>query len=193
MASRSANTEPREQVAGVPASETILVGIVLRPQALHGEVRIQIHSDVPDRFDPGRELWLRVGDGTPRRAKVASFRPIRGGGIVRFEGYRDRNQAEALRGARLEVSETDVPPAPEGLYYHFQLIGCRCIDARDGDLGEVTELVEDGGGLLLEVVQDGRVLSIPFVEPFLTQVDVENRQIRFQLPPGLIETCASKS
>lgn len=192
MLSRSANTEP-PQAAGESSPEAVLVGIVVRPQALRGEVRIQILSDVPDRFEPGRELLLRVGHQSPRRVQIASFRPVRGGGVIRFEGWEDRDQAETLRGARLEVLQTDVPPAPPGLYYHFELVGCRCIDVRRGDLGEVTDLVENGGGLILEVERDGRLLSIPFVEPFLETVDVEQRKIHLQLPAGLVETCVSKS
>ena len=193
MGSRFASPEPATETGVDGSSETILVGIVIRPQALRGEVRIQIHSDVPDRFAPGRELLVLAGEGPPRRVRIASSRPVRGGAVIRLEGYRDRDQAEELRGARLAVRPSDVPPAPEGHYYHFELLGCRCIDARHGELGEVTELVEDGGGTLLEVEGEGRSLSIPFVEPFLETVDVERHEIRLRLPPGLVETCASRS
>ena len=76
---------------------------------------------------------------------------------------------------------------------HREQYGCRCRDAAAGDLGEVVDLVEDGGGLLL-VVDDGqRRVPVPFVRAFLRRVDPEGREIELELPPGLLEACASRS
>jgi len=194
MDSRSENREGFPGDAGEEGSQdSVLVGIVIRPQALRGEVRIQIHSDVEGRFAAGQELLLKVAGQAPQTVLVESFRPIRGGGVIRFDGYTDRNQVETLRGARLEVGSDQVPAAPEGLFYHFELVGCQCIDGEFGDLGRVRDVVEDGGGLLLEVEGGGRKLSVPFVESFVDSVDVREREIRLQLPPGLVEICTSKS
>jgi 16S rRNA processing protein RimM len=124
---------------------------------------------------------------------VAASRPHRGGLLVRFAGIDDRDAAERLRGAGLAVERERVPAAPPGAYYHFELVGCRCRDRREGDLGEVVDLVEDGGGLLL-VVDDGRRrVPVPFVGRFIRKVDVAAGQIEVELPPGLVETCASGS
>jgi len=209
MGSRSASSEG-SSAAGVGDSgawlsgdpnDRVLVGRVTRAHGLQGEVKVEILSDVPDRFDPGRELLLSAEGRSAQTVLIASFRPIRGGAIVRFDGCQTREQAEILRGGRLEVPRSEVPAAPAGLYYHFDLVGCRCFDADRGELGEVTAVVEDGGGVLLEVAmppdgagaETGRILSVPFVEAFLESVDIAHKQIRCRLPPGLVETCASRS
>ncbi len=189
MGSRSASPERSQP----PGEGSVLVALVTRAHGIRGEVRIEIHSDVEGRFDPGRELTLSVAGAAPRAVRIERFRPARGGGIVRFGGWQTREQAEALRGARLEVPAAQVPAAPAGLYYHFDLVGCRCLDAEHGDLGEVTAVVEDGGGILLEVAGAGRNLPVPFVDPFLESVDVAGKVIHLRLPPGLVETCASRS
>ena len=170
--------------------DLVLVGRVIRPHGIRGEVKVEIWSDVPDRFDPGRELLLTT-EG--RTARIASFRRIPGGAILRFDGCRNRDQAEIFRGNRLRVPRSDVPAAPAGLYYHFDLVGCLCVDADHGELGEVTAVVEDGGGVLLEVARAGRILPVPFVEAFLESVDVVRKQIRLRLPRGLVEACESRS
>ena len=113
--------------------------------------------------------------------------------MIRFAGCETRDQAEELRRARLEVDRSQIPAAPAGLYYHFELVGCRCVDAQLGELGEVAAVVEDGGGVLLEVRSGDRILPVPFVEAFLEEVDVDRQLLRLKLPPGFIETCASKS
>lgn len=196
MGSKSAKPEPpsqRRPAAAPRGDERVLVGEIHRAHGLRGEVKVEVHSDIAERFDRGQELLLVEGRRPPRRLRVRSSRPAKGGLLVGFEGISDRDQAEALRGARLEVEATDVPEPPDGFYYYFQLQGCRCVDAELGELGEVVDVVEDGGGVLLEVAQLDEKLLLPFVDAFLVQVDIEGRRIDWKLPPGLVETCASKS
>ena len=125
--------------------------------------------------------------------RVASFRPARGGGLIAFEGFEDRDRAEALRGYSLEVERSQVPEAPEGHYYFFDLVGCECHDRQAGPLGRVDDVIEDGGGVLLSVCRGSRTLLVPFVDAFLDTVDIEGKTITFDLPEGLIEACVSES
>ncbi|HSM52451.1 MAG TPA: ribosome maturation factor RimM, partial [Thermoanaerobaculia bacterium] len=113
--------------------------------------------------------------------------------LVELAGLTDRDAAEELRGCWLEVPAAAVPPAPEGSFYFFELVGCRCHDRLAGDLGEVVDLLEDGGGLLLLLERPGARLLVPFVERFLLRVDPAGRRIELDLPPGLVETCTSPS
>lgn len=165
---------------------------------------MEVLTDVAERFAPGSELWLSrrvAGSGTEtaveRRLRIAARREHRGNRgsvlLLRFEGLEDRTAIEELRGAYLEIETPVGVEAPEGTYFHYQLLGCRCCDRREGELGEVVDLVEDGGGLILIVAGEGQVVPVPFVASFLRQIDVEARRIELDLPPGLVETCAFRS
>lgn len=194
MVSKSASREPPPSAA--PGTDTVLVGRVIRPHGVRGELRVEVWSDVPARFEPGSELLLMTRErpeGTPETVRIDASRPVRGGRLIRLAGYESRDQAERVRGARLAVERDRVPAAPVGSYYHFELVGCRCFDSHHGDLGRVAELVEDGGGFLLEVIRGERRLLVPFVAPFLERVDVVSGRIDLRLPPGLVEACASGS
>jgi 16S rRNA processing protein RimM len=172
--------------------ETVAVGRVLRPHGVRGEVAVEVLSDVPGRLAAGSRLLLVREGEPPRPVTVASERPQRAGALVRFQGVEDRDGAAELRGAWLEVDRARVPAPPAGSYYRYQLVGCRCAVGGE-DLGEVTEVVEDGGGLLLVVSDGSRQVPVPFVASFLRAVDVEAGRIELDLPPGLVETCASRS
>lgn len=172
----------------------MVVGRVLGPHGVRGEVAVELWTDNPSRFEPGATLLADPGGSL----EVAESRPHRGVVLVRFAGVEDRDAADALRGLELAVPATSVGGAPEGSYYHFQLLGCRVRDLAAGDLGEVVDLAEDGGGLILLVegeIEGGgrRRVPVPFVAAMLRRVDVERREIEVALPEGLVETCASRS
>jgi 16S rRNA processing protein RimM len=112
---------------------------------------------------------------------------------VRFDGVGDRDQAQELHGAVLEVDRSEAPPRPDGEVYFYQLVGCRCRDRTAGDLGEIVEVVEDGGGALLIAAQGSRQVPIPFVASFITRLDLEAGELDLDLPAGLVEACASES
>lgn len=190
MASSSSKTE-----VGRKLPDRILVGLVLRPHGVRGAVVVEAHSDTPGRLGAGSELELVTRDGRRSAVRVEESAPAaRGARRLRLLGVDSREAAEALRGARLEIARERVPAPPEGALYQFELLGCRCFDRRAGELGEVTDVLADGGGWLLVVERPGGGrLPLPFVERFVTGIDRERGRIDWDLPEGLIEACASRS
>jgi 16S rRNA processing protein RimM len=181
----------------------ILVGVIVRPHGIRGEVAVRLHSDNPERFAKGATLLTA---SPPRRAGVPATLtvdravPHRAGLRVAFEGVSGRDAAEALAGVELLVPRSAVPEAAAGSYYLFDLVGSRAFDEREGDLGTVIELVEDGGGWLVVVESEDegggrgvRRIALPFAEEFLVRVDREAKRIDWRLPEGLVEACASRS
>jgi 16S rRNA processing protein RimM len=187
MASSSSKTEDR------PLPEQVVVGRVVRPHGVRGEVVVEPLTDLASRYDAGRRLGCRAGSAR-RVLTVSRSRPGTAGLIVAFAEIGDREAAEALRGGELEVDRAEVPPAKAGEYYYYELVGARCVDEREGELGRVVDLAEGPAGLLLWVEDEtGRRLPLPFVERFVAGVDRAARRIDWRLPEGLIAACASRS
>lgn len=206
MASTSASDGNKTRAAGArgiadDSLEGIHVGRVLRPHGLRGELKVEVWSDVEERFDVGKSLRVEHG-GRWRRLEIVGSRRDRGSVLLKLATIEDRDASEALRGAILSVDAAEVPEPPEGFYYHYQLVGCRCVDIADGgsvseggrELGVVREVIEDGGGHLLKVESAERAaVLVPFVDVFLRLVDIDRHLIVVELPEGLIETCTSAS
>ena len=197
MASKSSTTDASTTDAPPPTS--VIVGEIRRPHGVRGEVVVEPQTDRPDRFRPGSELWVTdPGEAAPPRVvRVAASRSYREVLLVRFEGLEDRDAVEPLRGTRLEAEPGEAAELEgvleEGTFFYYQLHGCRCRDRGHGELGEVVDVVEDGGGLLLVVEGERGRLPVPFVRALVTEVDVEDKRIELDLPPGLIEACTSRS
>jgi 16S rRNA processing protein RimM len=173
--------------------DAVVVGRVLKPHGVRGEVVVEVISDVPGRFRTGAKLVVSTADGQREVATIAAVGQAGSAARIKLEGVEDRDTAETLRGALFEVQRGEVPSAPDGSYYYFELVGCHCHDEAEGDLGRVVEILEDGGGLLLKVESEHRQILLPFVKAYLRQVDIPGRRIEFCLPEGLIETCGSRS
>jgi 16S rRNA processing protein RimM len=186
MTSRSESREKGEDAAG-RSGERVAVGRVVAAHGLRGEVVVEVLSDVPGRFAPGASLLLTLAGTAPRRLAVVSSRPHKDHLLVRLETVEDRNAAEALRGGLLEVPLAEVPPAPEGSYYWFELVGLRCADRAAGELGRVVEVLEGGGGVLLRLEGPRGELLLPFVEAYQPAVDLPAGRIDWVLPPGFLE------
>ena len=174
------------------ASESIVVGRILRAHGVKGEVSVLVESDVPGRFAVGSRLTAVAGRSR-RQLEIVAVRRHQRRLLVRFLGVEAREEADSLRGSSLEITADRVPPSAPGSYYFFELVGCRCEARAAGPLGRVVDVIEDGGGLLLEVVSGQKSRLIPFVERFLVAVDIEAQRIELDLPPGLIEICESRS
>ena len=176
-----------------PLPETVLVGRILRAHGVRGEVLVEVLSDNPRRFAVGSELLAARAGRALGKVTIRAAHPHPAGLRIAFAEATDRTAAAALTGAELEADRASVPAAAPGAYYLFELVGCRCRDRLAGELGEVTDALEDGGGWLLEVTRGDRQLLVPFVESFVLAVDRQGRTIDLDLPEGLIEACTSRS
>lgn len=188
MSSKSSKTDPARSLP-----ETVEVARIRRPHGVRGALLVEVESDVESRFHPGARLLLRGPGQTARTLTVSAASPHRNGLLLRFDELADLDAVQDLRGCPLEVPIDEVPARPQDGWYFFELLGCRCVDRLAGDLGEVVEILEDGGGVMLRVEGDGRGLLVPFARAFVVAVDVDGGTIELDLPEGLLETCAFRS
>lgn len=162
-------------------SERLVVGRVVKPHGIRGEVSIEVLSDAPDRFDPGSKMRARDVD-----VVVATSRPHQGRLLVRFEGIEDRNGAEDLRGALLTIAESEAQLLGEWSFYPHDLHGCIVADEDGTVIGTMVRVEESPANDLWVVDAGGREVLIPAVRAIVAAVDVEARRITVRLPEGLL-------
>ncbi len=177
-----------------PLPETVVVARILRARGLQGELVTEVLSDVPGRLAVGARCLLTGGPAQPTRwVEIVAQRPHPQGALLRLRGVETREAATALHGLQLEIERPVEVERPPGVYFEYELIGCRCSDRATGELGVLDDLVVNGGGQLLRIVGERGVLLVPFVESFVEAVDIAGRTIALRLPAGLLETCVSRS
>jgi 16S rRNA processing protein RimM len=171
-------------------SEMVLVGTIVRPHALRGEVIVQPETDYPEeRFRPGSVVLAVAGSGliAPRELTVEEARAHLGRLIVAFAGVTRIEDAEELRGTELRVAADQLTELPPGRFYYHDLIGCEVVTTAGATVGRVVRI--DGGGtasLLAVRGARGEVL-IPLAEEICAEIDVAARRVVIAAPEGLLD------
>jgi len=98
------------------------------------------------------------------------------------------SDAELLIGSELQVLSTQRADLEPGWNYISDLIGCVVLDhARE--IGRIED-VQFGAGeapLLMVANAAGKKFEVPFAEAYLEGVDTAQRQVRMNLPEGMLE------
>jgi 16S rRNA processing protein RimM len=110
--------------------------------------------------------------------------------VAHLAGVRDRSAAEALKGTDLYVARDRLPPAAEGEFYHWDLIGLAAVTSEGRCIGEIVAVQNYGAGDLLEVRFAGAATTqlIPFSDAFVPQVDLTTKRAVIVLPRPQEET-----
>ncbi len=153
------------------------IGRVLKAHGVKGALRVELLTDFPDRFAPGREVL--VGG---RRLTVARSEELDGGMLVTFEGIDDRTAAEQLTGGYVTVPLGDAKALPADRYYHFQLVGLTVFDTRgERELGQVAEVLTYPANDVLRVTNGSREVLIPMVRSVVRAITPSEGRITVEI------------
>jgi len=154
------------------------IGYVGRAHGLHGEVVVQLVSNVASRLGPGSTFETKQG-----RLVVESSRPVPGKSgphishwVVRFSGVGSREQAEALKGA---VLQAEAENGAEGLWVH-ELIGSKVVSVDGEQRGTVVSVQANPASDLL-VLDTGALVPLRFV------LSAAPGQVTVDVPSGLFD------
>ncbi|HYQ96182.1 MAG TPA: ribosome maturation factor RimM [Candidatus Eisenbacteria bacterium] len=167
--------------------EPILVGSIARAHGLAGEVVVDVWSEAPERFEPGRSVTARLPGGVAREVVIESARPFGERLLIRFGGITTRTQAEALRGADLTIARSMVDALPEGTHYRFELVGLRVRTREGRHLGSVADVFATGSNDVIVVRGGAREILLPYLAHVVLTVDLERGEMVVEVPPGLDE------
>jgi 16S rRNA processing protein RimM len=162
----------------------LVIGRVVKPHGVRGEVKVEVHTELPERFG-----WLErvyIGQSDPKPVAVEKVRYQKSWVILKLAGYDDRNDAEKLRAQWLQVPEDEALPLEEGEYYLYQVIGCTVISDQDQVLGKIAEVIETKANNVFVVESPGGEILLPDIDEVIKEVDLEKGRVLVHLIPGLL-------
>ncbi len=167
----------------------LLLGEILRPHGVNGELRMRILTDYPERIAQLEMVYLgsdpNVAEATAYH--IEHMRPHQGYGLLKLEGVDDRNQAELLREQFVMVTIEDAVPLEEGEFYLYQLIGLNVQTQTGEDLGTLTDVLDTGANdvYIVDSPRYGEIL-IPALEDTIVETNIDAGILTVKLPEGLL-------
>ena len=164
----------------------VCLGAVAGAYGVRGEARLKPFTANPG--DIAAYGPVESEDGA-RRFEVTITRRLKGGVAARLSGVSTREQAEALKGARLYVSRDALPElGDDEEYYHADLIGLAVEDLAGEALGVVAAVWDFGAGDVLEVKRKGaKSAYLPFTREMAPHVDLAGGRLIADPPDGLFD------
>ncbi|MCF0115554.1 MAG: ribosome maturation factor RimM [Erysipelotrichaceae bacterium] len=164
----------------------IKIGTLVNTFGLKGEVKILSCTDFEEeRFEEGNTVYVE-NNGTYLPFVVESYRNHKGNPLVSFKDYQDINLIEKYKGCDIYFNMDDIPELEDG-YYFFELKGLKVYDEENHYIGEVIEVEETGANNNLRILkEEGNSVLVPFVEPFIVDVDLDEEKIMIHVIEGLL-------
>lgn len=164
--------------------EFLIVGRIVRPHGIRGEVAMKLITDYPDRLLDIQTLYLGP-QHQPHQVK--RIRRHSEGMLIQFTGISDRNQAEQFREMLVYVHIDDAVPLEEGEYYLYQLEGISIVTDTGQILGHLTGLIETGANdVYIVTTPEGGEILLPAIPDVIREVNVSERVMVVHLLEGLI-------
>ena len=151
---------------------TLKVGLIVKPQGIKGEVKVQPLTDDVNRF---KKLNSVIIDG--KNYKVIKAIIAGDTAILSLFGISDRDTAELFRGKFICVDRENAVPLEEGRYFIADIIGCKLFTDHGSEVGVITDVTSARTDIFTVQCMDKTIMRFPFLKDAVLSVDIENKTI----------------
>ena len=172
----------------IPKINCVKIGFIQKPHGIHGELVIRFQEEFYETLEEVPTLFLEIDnllvpyfiseDGLRFKSDESV--------IAQLDWVDSDKKAKELCGLSVFVNQNDVIDSEEDLSPHA-LVGFQLFDVELGLIGEILEVNDFAGNLLLSVEYQGKDALVPLNEDLIVRLDEENREIELRIPDGLFD------
>jgi 16S rRNA processing protein RimM len=171
-------------------TDFVTLARVIKTQGRHGEVAVEVHTDIPGRLHAGMRIFALDENDMRRELQIDDAWPHKEWLVLKFAGVDSISDAEVLVRSELQVPASERAELESGAFYVSDLVGCALFD-HGHEVGMVSDVRFGAGEAPLLVVGSGKSeLEIPYAQEFLVKTDFDHKRIEMNLPEGLLEVNA---
>ena len=149
----------------------LIVGKILKPQGIRGEVKVKPFTDDGEVFKELKRVFI---DGA--EYKILSVRVSPEAVFLGLRGVPDRNAAEQLRGKDLTVPRTEAPEPEEGAYYIADVLGSEIV-TEEGELLGILKDIRPSPTDIYTLESGDKEVLFPAAKGVITEIDVAKKLI----------------
>ncbi len=152
----------------------LIIGEVLKPQGVKGELKVRPITCLPERFEGMKEVFLKKDDQFVAR-KMRTTRIDPDAVFMMFDGIKDRDAAEAMRGELLYVDRAHAVKLPRDAEFIIDLVGCVAHDDSGREIGVLKDVLQPGGNDVYVFKGPLGEVLVPALKSVVLKVDVTEK------------------
>ena len=154
----------------------LMIGEVLKPQGIKGEVKIKPYAANHDDFRRWKTLYIQQGENyAPIKVKCNR---IHDGFVYAMLGdCATMEDAEKYRAVQLYIDRAHANPLEEDEVYISDLIGCEGIDEEGKSIGVMQDVLQHGVVDVYVFKAKGKSVMAPALKAVFPAVDVAGKRI----------------
>lgn len=164
-----------------------LIGYILKPQGLKGEVKVESVTPYLERFNRLDRVFLQLKE----KKQAYSIENVRVSDrfvYIKFTEINSRDDAELLRNTEVLIEEKDLIQPAQDEYFVHDLIGCQVISENNDVIGVLSDVVQMSSNDVYVVKNgEGIEILIPATKEVVKRVNVGQKQIIIHVVEGLLD------
>ncbi len=169
-------------------TDFLIIGKVIKPFGIKGEVKLFPITDSMQRFNDLKSVYLKKGI-TFQKVAVKSARASNKFVLLKLNGYDSRNDVESLQGKYIYVARENAAKIGDGSYYYYDLLGCTIKTLQGDVLGTVYD-IQNAGSCDIYFIRSCNSkqedFMIPAVSDIVKEVNIRAKEIVIEVIDGLL-------
>lgn len=172
----------------IPKNNCVKVGYVQKPHGIHGELVIRFEEEYYETLEEYPPLFLEIDNLlvpyfiTDEGLRFKSGESV----ITQLEWVDSDIKAKELCGLSVFVDQSDVIEFDDEKSPNT-LIGFQLYDEDLGLIGEINDIKDFSGNLLISVDYRGKEALVPLNEDLIVSINEDLREIVLRIPEGLFD------
>ena len=157
----------------------VVIGAIVAPHGVRGEFRIIPLTENPDMFSRLEYLFLEDG----RKLSLIAARFHKNVFLVKAKEVNTMDEAEMLKGKKVLIDSTDLPPLKEDQFYVSDLIGFSVFNEEGLMLGKLSDVLATGSNDVFVIKKiDGGEILVPALKANIKEINMAEKSILVRLP-----------
>jgi 16S rRNA processing protein RimM len=168
-------------------TDYLIIGKVLKPFGLMGELKLLPITDNIGRFRNIKEIYLKEEQDF-REVVVEGTRVTDSYVLIKLEGYNSKTDVEPLREKLFYVTRKQAVELEDGSYYYYDILNCTVKGLNGEIIGKVFDIQNAGSCDVYFVRSDceKQEYQIPAVSDVIKRIDISQKEIIIDVIDGLM-------
>lgn len=166
----------------------VMIGVITEKRGFSGEMYVS--ELISERIDLPINTDVEIGysPNFTRKFQLTHWKSGKRTAKIRLDGINSDEKTRQFMEMGIFVNEDVLKQSNPTTTFSHELVGLKVYDAENGnEIGVISDFLTLPANDVIVIDRGQRILSLPFVEEFISDIDIKNGKIILNLPDGYEE------